>query len=108
MIREVCDMSSFYQMFQTFESLVDILVVVAGLFGWLIFLPQIKLLLEVKKSESISLGLVWGSFAMQAVMFLQGILKKNWPLVLVMSTSLICLVIMLWLIYRYRRWPGGK
>lgn len=90
------------------ETFVDGLVVVAGFVGWIVFVPQIRLLLQMKKSDTISLGMVWGSFALQATIFFQGLLKKNWPLVFVMSTSLICLCIILFLIYRYRRWPGGR
>lgn len=82
------------------EIFVDGLVVVAGFVGWIVFVPQIRLLLQMKKSDTISLGMVWGSFALQAAIFIQGILKKNWPLVFVMSTSLICLCIVLFLIYR--------
>jgi len=91
-----------------FEMIVDGLVVVAGFIGWIVFLPQIELLWEMKKADTISLGMVWGSFALQAILFIQGILKKNWPVVFMMSTSLICLCITLFLIYRYRRWPGGQ
>lgn len=90
------------------EMFVDGLVVVAGFVGWIVFVPQIQLLWRMKKSDTISPGMVWGSFALQAILFIQGILKKNWPVVFVMSTSLICLCITLFLIYRYRRWPGGR
>ncbi len=90
-----------------FEMIVDGLVVVAGFIGWIVFLPQIELLWEMKKADTISLGMVWGSFALQAILFIQGILKKNWPVVFMMSTSLICLCIILVLIYYYRQWPGG-
>lgn len=92
------------------EMFVDGLVVVAGFVGWIVFVPQIQLLWRMKKSDTISPGMVWGSFALQAILFIQGILKKkvHWPVVFVMSTSLICLCITLFLIYRYRRWPGGR
>lgn len=76
---------------------VDGLVVVAGFVGWIVFVPQIRLLWRVKKSDTISLGMVWGSFALQTVLFIQGLMKENWPLVFVMSTSLICLCITLFL-----------
>lgn len=90
------------------ETVVDFLVVIAGLVGWVVFLPQIQLLLLIKRSDNISLGMVWGSFAIQSTILFQGILKENWPLVLVMMTSLICLSVILFLIYRYRKWPGGN
>jgi uncharacterized protein with PQ loop repeat len=84
------------------------LVASIGLVGWVTFLPQIRLLLKVKEAKSISLGLLWGSFAMQAIILVHVAFAGDWKLALVYITGLMCLVVILSLTYYYRRWPGGR
>lgn len=93
---------------ETFSQVIAWLVVGTGFFGWLVFIPQIRLLLKVKESRSISLGLSWGTFGMQAIILMHAILQKDWHLTFAVGTSLTCLAIMLSLIHYYRKWPGGK
>lgn len=93
---------------EVFGQVIAWLVVGVGLFGWLVFLPQIRLLLRVKEANSISLGLVWGSFGMQAIILVHAILQKDWHLTFAVGTSLACLAFTLFLIYYYRKWPGGR
>lgn len=85
------------------------LVVMIGLVGWTVFLPQIHLLIKAKKAESISLGLMWGSFAMQTIILTHILLQPiiDWRLSIIYFSSLACHTIILFLIYYYRRWPGG-
>ena len=92
----------------TFAKIVSILVVVVGFTSWIVFLPQIKLLLKLREATSISLGLVWGSSIMQLIMIVHAIIGKDWPLVFALSTSLMCLLIIVVLIYYYRKFPGGR
>lgn len=95
---------------EIFREVVAWLVATIGLSGWVIFLPQIRLLLRVKKADSISLLLIWGSFAMQATVLTHVLIQKviDWKLSVVFFTSLACHIIILILIHRYRKWPGGK
>ena len=93
---------------ETFRTVVSWLVAGIGLVGWTVFVPQIRLLLKEKEAKSISLGLIWGSFAMQTLMFTHALLQNDWHLAFAMFTSLSCLVIVLALIYYYRKYPGGR
>ena len=79
-----------------------------GLVAWMVFVPQIRLLLTEKKSDNISLRLVWGSFGLQAVLLLHAVFQLDWYMAFPLLTSLVCLVVVLKLIYRYRKYPGGK
>lgn len=90
------------------RNIIELMVVCVGFVGWSVFLPQIKLLLKEKEARSISLGLVWGSFAMQVIIFIHTILKKDWHLTFAIGTSLICLTLVLRLVYYYRKYPGGR
>ena len=90
------------------DQIVSWLVVGIGIFGWIVFVPQIRLLLKQKEARSISLGLIWGSFFMQAIICAHGIIEKDWSLVFAMATGLVCLSIILILIYYFRNWPGGR
>lgn len=83
-------------------EIVDKAVLAVGFFSWLLFLPQIKLLLKVKQSDSLSTVTVWGSFGIQRLILLQSALKENWELAFVMLINMICLAIVLVLIYRYK------
>jgi len=89
-------------------EIVNWLVVTGGLFTWVLFIPQIRLLLKTKRSDSISLGMTWGSFALQALILLQSLLLQNWFLSFTMGTSVTFLTITNVLIHYYRKYPGGK
>ena len=91
-----------------FREIISWMVVSIGFVSWVVFLPQIKLLLKEKEAKSISLGLVWGSFGMQLIMFTHTTLKKDWHLTFALGTSLACLIIILVLIYHFRKYPGGR
>jgi len=93
---------------ENFQQIISWLVVGIGLISWIMFLPQIRLLLKAKEAKSISLGLVWGSFITQFIIFIHTILQKDWQLSFAILTSLVCLVIIICLIYYYRQWPGGR
>jgi len=84
------------------------MVVGVGFTSWAVFLPQIKLLLEAKEATSISLGLIWGSFFIQTIIITHEILIKDWSLTFALGTSSICLIIIITLIYYYRKYPGGR
>lgn len=58
-----------------FREVVALLVAAIGLVGWIVFLPQIRLLYEMKRAESVSLLFVWGSLAMQAVILVHILLQ---------------------------------
>lgn len=91
-----------------FAKVIDLAVYLAGFAVWAIFIPQIRLLCQLKRSDSLSFGTVWGSFTIQTLILTQSALKQNWPVLVVMLMSVTCLGIVLALMYRYRRWPGGK
>lgn len=86
----------------------DWLVATAGLFTWMLFLPQIKLLIKVKDSRSISLGMTWGSWGLQILILIQSLLHQNWSLTFTMSISVFFLSITNGCIHYYRKYPGGK
>ena len=88
-------------------EVVDWLVVMAGFFTWVLFVPQIRLLLKEQDSRSISLVTVGGSLVLQSLIFIQSILKENWPLAFAMGTSVICLIIIVLMICYYRKYPRG-
>ena len=96
------------QIVDTLREAVAWLVAVVGLFGWIMFIPQIRLLLKAKEAKSISLGLIWGSFVAQSIIALHAVLQRDWHLTFAIATSLTCLAITLFLIYYYRRYPGGR
>lgn len=81
---------------------------ISGLFTWILFVPQIRLLLKVKRSDSISLGMTWGSFALQALILIQSLLIQNWYLSFTMGISVLCLLITNIFIHYYRKYPGGR
>ena len=93
---------------ELFRTTVDWVVVGAGFISWVVFLPQIQLLLRVKRSDSVSLGLLWGSVALQSLALLQLVLRENWQLSVMYVVGLFCLAIIIFLVYRYRKYPGGK
>jgi uncharacterized protein with PQ loop repeat len=87
---------------ETLIHIVDFAVFGASLLVWTVFIPQIRLLYRIKKSEGLSLATVWGSLTVQSLIWFQSLLKQNWPVLVVMTTSVICLIIILVLAYRYR------
>ena len=87
---------------------IDWLVGISGLFAWMLFLPQIKLLIDVKKSESISLAMTWGSWIVQTLILIQSILNETWTLVFTMGVSMLFLTITNACIHYYRIFPGGR
>ncbi len=95
---------------EIFREVIAWLVAGIGVVGWTIFLPQIKLLIRVKTADSISLLLIWGSFAMQVIVLIHILIQEeiDWKLSIIYFTSIACHTVILALIYYYRRWPGGK
>ncbi|MCA9358047.1 hypothetical protein KC902_02175 [Candidatus Kaiserbacteria bacterium] len=89
-------------------QVVDWLVATAELFTWLLFLPQIRLLIKVKDSKSISLGMTWGSWILQVLILTQSILHQTWTLAFTMGMSVFFLSITIVCIHYYRIHPGGK
>ena len=90
------------------KLIMDSLVVLSGFVIWLLFIPQIKLLISVKESKSNSLwasGLSWG---LQVLILFQAILYANWSLVFAMGASVFFLTILILVILYYRRFPGGR
>jgi uncharacterized protein with PQ loop repeat len=90
------------------SMVIDWLVATAGLFTWILFFPQIRLLLKVKDSRSISLGMTWGSWILQTLILVQSILHHNWSLALTMGVSVVCLTVTNAIIHYYRKYPGGR
>ena len=94
----------------TFREIIGWLVAGSGFVCWVAFVPQIRLLVKIKRSESNSLGLMWISFVMQVITLLYLLIqpKIDWRLVSVYTMSLIGLIVITVLIYYYRRFPGGR
>lgn len=92
------------------REIVGWVVMIIGFGVWVVFLPQISLLYKVKEAKSISLLLIMGSFAMQAIILFHIAIQVeiDWNLAMVYITSLISLIILLGQIYYYRRFPGGR
>ncbi len=91
-----------------FRMVVDVLVVLSGFVSGAVFIPQIRLLFQTKKSDNLSLGTVWGSFLLQSLIITQAVLKENWSLAFMMTMNGVFLGYVIFLIYYYRRFPGGK
>jgi hypothetical protein len=94
--------------FSSLKFTIDLLVVMSGFATWIIFIPQIRLLLSVKDSKSISLwttGLSWG---LQVLILLQALLNYNWPLVFTMGVGIFFLTVVILIILYYRQYPGGR
>lgn len=71
-------------------------------------LPQILLLLREKRAQTNSLFLTGGSFALQLLLFIQAVLRFNWPSAFVMGMSVLGNAIIAVLIIYYRRFPNGR
>jgi uncharacterized protein with PQ loop repeat len=95
-------------MLLTITQAIDWLVGVTGLFTWLLFVPQIKLLISIKDSKSISLGMTWGSWVIQVMILAQSILHETWTLAFTMGISVLFLTITIGCIHYYRAFPGGR
>ena len=95
-------------MIHTIEQVIGWLIVGASFCVWMLFLPQIKLLYEVKKAESLSLVTVYGSLGIQTLIFLQAILKFNYQLAFLQSMSMTSLVVVIVMVHYYRKVPGGR
>lgn len=87
---------------------IDWLIGMAGLLTWILFLPQIRLLISVKDSKSISLGMTWGSWVLQVLILTQSVLHQNWTLTFTIGMSVLFLTITNALIHYYRFYPGGR
>ena len=92
----------------TFAVIIDALVFVGGLFIWVLVLPQILLLLKKKQAQTNSLFLTGGSFALQLLLFVQAVLRLNWPSAFVMGMSVLGNAIIAVLIIYYRHFPDGR
>ncbi len=95
-------------MITSVTQVIDWLVATAGLFTWILFFPQIKLLIKIKDSRSISLGMTWGSWVLQSLILTQSVLHQNWSLALTMGISVLCLTVTNVIIHYYRKYPGGR
>ncbi len=93
---------------ETFASIIDTLVLVSGFLIWILFVPQIRLLLKEKQSRTNSLFLQWGSLLIQICLLIQVILRSNYQLAFVQAVSIVGVTITLILIHYYRRYPGGR
>jgi len=89
-------------------SLFDTLVLISGFFVGVIFIPQIRLLLKVKESTSLSAGSLWLTWILQTVVLIQILLHANYQLAFMQSVSLAGVSIELILLYYYRVYPGGR
>ena len=91
-----------------FREIVAWLVFATGFVSWTIFVPQIRLLFKVKRSESLSIGMIWISITMNTIILLHAVLQKDWRLAFTIAVGMSCIIPMLTLAYYYRRYPGGK
>lgn len=96
------------KLMELFESVVGWMVAMVSFVIWALFLPQIKLLYRVKDSQSLSLLTVYGSLAVQTLIFTRALLKSDFKLALLQSTSMFFLGIIICMAHYYRRYPGGR
>ena len=89
-------------------TLLNWLVGISGLFTWVLFVPQIRLILRLKREDTISLGMTWGSWVLQALILAQSLFLQNWSLSFTMAVSVFFLTITNVLIHYYRKYPGGR
>lgn len=93
---------------ETFAAFIDTLVLVSGFLIWILFVPQIRLLLKEKQSRTNSLFLQWGSLLIQICLLIQVILRSNYQLAFVQAVSILGVATTIVLIHYYRRYPGGR
>ncbi len=92
----------------SFVGIIDSLVFLGGLFIWILFFPQILLLLKEKQANTNSLFLTGGSLVLQILLLIQAILRLNWPSAFVMGMSVLGNLVIVVLVLYYRRFPGGR
>lgn len=97
-----------FKTMEAFESVINWLVLISGFFIWLLFVPQIRLLLKHKEAQTNSLALLWGSFVIQVLVLIQVALQANWQLAFVQAVSISGVTITVCLVHYYRRFPGGR
>lgn len=90
------------------REIVGWLVFTTGFVSWMIFIPQIKLLLKVKESKSLSKTTLWSSLTINTIILSHAILQKDWRLAFPITAGMACMIPLLILTYYYRRHPGGK
>ncbi len=93
---------------ESIKEMTDWLVGVSGLFMPILFIPQIKLLVETKESYSLSLLTIFGSLVIQTLIILQALFKVNYQLAFVQIISIGCMLVIAVTVLYYRRWPGGR
>ena len=87
---------------------IETLALAVALCGWVICIPQFKLLFQTKDSRSNSLFLSIGGLVFQAIFFTNALLQGNLVFVFSMGTGLINGIVMIGLIAYYRAYPDGK
>jgi uncharacterized protein with PQ loop repeat len=90
------------------EVAIDVLVGLSAFVMWALFLPQMRLLMKLKDSRSVSLASAWGSCLAQMLILTQGVFKGNWTLVASLGVSTIFFLATIFLIHYYRWFPGGR
>jgi uncharacterized protein with PQ loop repeat len=93
---------------EIFKYVVSWLVAFSGFFIPLLFYPQIRLLYKEKLSNSLSLGMIWGSFLIQACVAIDAFFNENYKLMFLQLVSLVCLTIIISQAHYYRAFPGGR
>lgn len=93
---------------ESIKEVTDWLVALSGLFMPILFIPQIKLLIETKESYSLSLFTIFGSLVTQTLIILQALFKVNYQLAFVQIISISCMLVIAATVVYYRRWPGGR
>lgn len=93
---------------ESIKEATDWLVAISGLFMPILFIPQIKLLIETKESYSLSLFTIYGSLVIQTLITLQALFRVNYQLAFVQSISISCMLVIAGTVLYYRRWPGGR
>ncbi len=86
------------------------LVAILGLLSWVPYLPQISLLVEKKRSDTLSYGLFGLALGIQMPTVTYILIKEtiDWKLAVGFFSCIIPELVIIYLIYRYRKWPGGK
>ena len=90
------------------RNVIETLVLVVGLCGWAISIPQFRLLLKTKSSHSNSLFVSIGGLLSQVIFFTGALLQKNWTFSFSFGAGLVTSVCMISVIAYYRKYPGGK
>ena len=93
-----------------FREVIAWLVAASGIMCWIVFVPQVRLLIKIKKSDSISTGMLWGSFGIQMLIMIHLAMQSpiDWRFLSSYIMSFIGLLVVMYFVYYYRRWPGGR